>query len=293
MALLAGIPLVVALLLLPSPSWPDDAHRATEAAGRYDPEMPPCAGRFAAPRRAIAAITHSSFELDSGEVVSVTGILTRPPFATQNLDEIIRGKAVSLAPQEAPADRWGRIQAQVFVHADKPGTSNGWLQSKLVAEGRALAFASPDLQPCQTELLEREADARQQMRGIWATDLTLTRSADAREALAGDEGTFRIVEGRVRRVSESRGRIYLNFGRNWRQDFTALIPADIARSWPKPAPDFQSLRGKTVRVRGWVRNRNGPMIVIESHSMLDAPDLKKSPASGTQTSGAHQPRSHP
>ena len=109
---------------------------------------------------------------------------------------------------------------------------------------------------------------------------TLIRSADAREALTGDEGTFRIVSGRVSRVSASRGRIYLNFGRNWRQDFTALIPADVMRSWPKPAPDFESLRGKTVRVRGWVRNRNGPLIVIESPSMLDAPDLK--PASTTR-----------
>lgn len=227
----------------------------------------------------MAAITPASFELDTGEVVNVTGVLTKPPFITQVLDELVRGKAVSLAPPDAPADRWGRIQAHVFIHGDQPGKPGRWLQARLVAEGHALAYAAPQLQPCQTELLQHEAGARRQMRGVWATDPTLIRSADAREALTGDAGTFRIVSGRVRRVSASRGRIYLNFGRNWRLDFTALIPADVMRSWPKPAPDFESLRGKTVHVRGWVRNRNGPLIVIESPSMLDAPDLK--PASTT------------
>ncbi len=237
---------------------------------------------------AVTAISASSFELDSGEIVSLSGILPQLPFSFQSLDAILKGRAVSIAPPDAPADRWGRIQAHVFVHAGISGEPGFWLQSRLVAEGHAIAYAPPGLQHCQTELLQRELDARHKARGLWATQVTLLRSADARETLIADEGTFRIVSGLVRRVSESRGRVYLNFGSHWRDDATALIPAEVVRTWPGPAPDFQGLRGKPVSVRGWVRNRNGPLIVVESASMLIAPDLT---AAKPSTAPAAQPSS--
>lgn len=216
----------------------------------------------------------SSFELDNGEVISLAGILTQPPFSLRDLDAVLNGRAVSIAPPDAPVDRWGRIQAHVFVHAGNSSERGFWLQARLVAEGRAIAYGPSDQQRCQGELLGREADARREARGLWASQPTLLRSADASETLISDENTFRIVSGRVTRVSESRGRIYLNFGSQWRKDVTALIPPEVMRTWPGPAPDFKSLRGKTVSVRGWVRNRNGPLIVVESPSMLSAPDLK-------------------
>lgn len=233
-----------------------------------------CAGDFSPPRKSGIAISPSSFELDSGEVVSLAGILTQPPFALRDLDALLKGRPVSIAPPNAPTDRWGRTQAHVFVHAGNSGEPDFWLQSRLVAEGHAIAYAPPGQQRCQSELLRLEADARREGRGLWASQTTLLRTADASETLIADEGTFRIVSGRVLRVSESRGRIYLNFGRQWRKDVTALIPPEVVRTWPGPAPDFKGLRGKTVSVRGWVRNRNGPLIVVESASMLIAPELK-------------------
>ena len=57
-----------------------------------------------------------------------------------------------------------------------------------------------------------------------------------------------------------RGRIYLNFGLDWRTDVTVGIGKREGRAFERAGFDLLSLNGKRVRVRGWLRRRNGPMI---------------------------------
>jgi hypothetical protein len=54
---------------------------------------------------------------------------------------------------------------------------------------------------------------------------------------------------------------YINFGADWRKDFTVSIRRrdlrDFRKAWGER---LKKLEGKAVRVRGWLRLRNGPMI---------------------------------
>ena len=68
------------------------------------------------------------------------------------------------------------------------------------------------------------------------------------------------VEGRVLDTGNARGRIFLNFGRDWRTDFTVTIPSAARRDFVNAGLDPDSLAGLRIRVRGWVRSRDGPMI---------------------------------
>ena len=61
-------------------------------------------------------------------------------------------------------------------------------------------------------------------------------------------------------VAEVRGRIYLNFGDDWRRDFTVRIAPRDKRAFARAGLDLLALEGRTIRVRGWIKWRDGPMI---------------------------------
>jgi micrococcal nuclease len=68
------------------------------------------------------------------------------------------------------------------------------------------------------------------------------------------------VEGVVLDAAEIRGRVYLNFGEDWKSDFTVTLAPAVRRLFASEGIDPLDYGGKTVRVRGWVKSFNGPMI---------------------------------
>lgn len=106
----------------------------------------------------------------------------------------------------------------------------------------------------------REARARAAKRGLWAHPAFAVRAAD-RVSFA-DAGTFQLVQGRVRDVAEVGGRTYLNFGPDWRTDFTVTIAEQDRKLFAEGALDAETLRGAQLRVRGYVEWLNGPMIAV-------------------------------
>ena len=54
--------------------------------------------------------------------------------------------------------------------------------------------------------------------------------------------------------------VFLNFGDNWRTDFTIRLDRRIARQFRRAGLTADSYDGRRVRVRGWLKNWNGPMI---------------------------------
>ena len=73
-------------------------------------------------------------------------------------------------------------------------------------------------------------------------------------------GTFQLIEGRVLDAAKVKGTVYLNFGADWRTDFTISIPREALKLFEVDGVDPLSLIGESVRVRGWLIKRNGPMI---------------------------------
>jgi len=156
-------------------------------------------------------------------------------------------------------DRYGRLRAQVFSHAD-------WLQEELLSQGLARVALAPDRTECASELYAAEDRARRARRGLWSVGAYAIRAPDD---MWPDIGTFQIVEGKVLNASTKNGRAYLNFGSDWRRDFTVTVDPDDMINFRRTGVDPLSYVGQTIRVRGWVQSLHGPEIEVANPQSIE------------------------
>jgi len=213
----------------------------------------------------VEVIDGDTLRLDDGREVRLVGIqapklpLGRPGFvpwpladlARRTLADLAGGRTVRLAHGGARIDRHRRVLAHVFAGTDT------WLQGELLGHGLARVYTFPDNRALTDEMLARENAARRQGRGIWADPFYRVRTA---EGVADDVGTFQVVEDTVLRAARVRDRVFLNFAEDWRTDFTVLIAAGHLPLFAEAGLDPLALEGTRIRVRGWIKSWNGPMI---------------------------------
>lgn len=172
-------------------------------------------------------------------------------------------------------DRYGRQIAHVHVDT---GHEILWVQSVLVEEGLALVRSYPENRAQTEHLLEIEARARRLGRGAWAQGGSFTIAQPDPNGLAQSLDSFQIVEGRVIEATRARsGDIYLNFGTDWRTDFTVKIPEEAVARFDDAALKAEHLGGAHIRVRGWLKNENGPMIELDHPEALELLDESEAP----------------
>jgi endonuclease YncB( thermonuclease family) len=175
---------------------------------------------------------------------------------------LLEGKTVGLGYADRGTDRHGDLLGHVFV-------GEQWLQAQLIDEGFARIATRADTRRCAAALLKREAAARKAKRGIWANGFYRVRTATE---LGSDIGTFQIVEGKIVSARIGRDRAYLNFGPDYRTDFTITIAARDKKRLAKEGIDPATWNGKTVRVRGWVALLNGPEMELTHAEQLEVLD---------------------
>ncbi len=160
-------------------------------------------------------------------------------------------KRLRLAYGGRRIDRHGRLLAHLF---DATGR---WIQGGLLARGMARVYSFADNRARITDMLAIERRARAAKRGIWAHPrYRVIAHLEAGRFL----DSFQLVEGKVLRGAQVRGRGYLNFGEDWRQDFTIFISRRARKRFERAGLGPESYSGKRVRVRGWIKSYNGPMI---------------------------------
>jgi micrococcal nuclease len=204
--------------------------------------------------RVVEVVDGDTIRLADGREVRLVGIqapklpLGRPNFPTwpmapeakAALEELILRQEVVLGFGGRDHDRYGRLLPRVYTFADN----------------RALAG----------DLLAREREARQARRGIWALDhYAILTPETANRAL----DQYALIEGRVVRAGEAHGAAYLNFGPDWKTDFTAVIRAPGLRVFAEEEIDVAAYQGRRIRVRGWVESWNGPMIEITHPEQIE------------------------
>ena len=207
------------------------------------------------------------------------------------LRDLVVGRSVELATSGRAKDRYGRLLAHLFL--DDNG-DRVWVQGRLLSTGHARAYGLPDSFACARELLAHERVARAAGIGLWANAAYATRKADDGGKLLRYRNSYQIVEGSVVRVKAAKARTYLDFGRDWRTDFSAGIDGKILRANPEWAKTLAGLEGRKVEVRGWIEYRSGPYIAIEDPSQLpvideSAPPLPASPAPGGPVLSSERP----
>lgn len=169
-------------------------------------------------------------------------------------------RQVRFSRRQAGPDRYGRVIADVFMDGEPEPQ---WVQLVMVHDGVARVLSYRDDPQNVAVLLEAEAAARSANRGLWARYANRVRDADP-DALMQDVGSIQLVAGRVVSATRLRnGRVYLNFGADWRTDFTVRIDAADATRFEAAGLDPLDLEGRRIRVRGWLQDENGPMIRID------------------------------
>jgi endonuclease YncB( thermonuclease family) len=200
----------------------------------------------------------SSDERQSGDDADPSGAAAE---ARTVLLHLLAGQAVRLGLAAARNDRYGELAAQV-ERAD-----GLWLQGALLERGLVEVQTRPGEVERAAPMLEREHAARAAGRGLWADPALAPRSADR---LAGTVGSFQIVQGRVRRVAATDDFIYLNFGPDWRRDFTLRIRrADLDDGFTGSGIDVLALEGRRIEVRGLVLEAGGPLIELSHAEQIE------------------------
>ena len=167
------------------------------------------------------------------------------------LEKLTLGKTVSLSFGGSEIDRYGRLLAH--LHA----SGGVWVQGEMLSQGMARVYSFPDNRGAVADMLALEGEARRAKRGIWGLGFYAVKTPRELSPLIG---TFQLVKGRVLKAARVKSKVYLNFGQDWRSDFTITLKAGARRLFAKAGVDPLALEGRMVRVRGWLKKFNGPMI---------------------------------
>lgn len=228
--------------------------------------------------RVVEVINPLSVKLDNGYVVRLTG-LNFPdydftgertgPFALMSmhiLRDMLEGQEVEI--YQTRRKDLGRTNQMGHALAHLVRKSDGaWVQGALVRLGLALAQTSQRNPEMAAQLYALEGQAREEKIGLWEEE----RIWPAEKA--GDHlNSFAIIEGTIESAAMKKNRVYLNFGGNWRDDFTVSIAPEDRRAFAKAQINPLDWNGAHVRVRGWVQKYNGPLIEIDHPQALEVLD---------------------
>ncbi len=212
--------------------------------------------------------------LDGGIEVRLVGIqapklpLERPNFAKWPLaDEakaalarLTLGRQVRLEYGGRRQDRYRRRLAHLFT------AEGAWVQGLLLEEGMARVYSFRDNRALIPEMLALERQARARRRGIWGHPYYRIRRAAETSRLID---SFQLVEARILHVAVVRGRLYLNTEKDWARDFTVTFSARDRAGLERSGFDFRALEGRRIRVRGWLKQWNGPMIELTHAEQIE------------------------
>ena len=212
--------------------------------------------------------------LEDGTNVRLVGIMTpklplgRRGFPTEPLardakaalEDLTLGRRVTLSYGGRRTDRYGRALAHLH---DEEGL---WIQGELLRRGLARVYTFSDNTARSARMLALENETRQSGDGVWNHEYY--RVLDIEETGAAI-GSFQLVEGLVVDAAKVRGRAYLNFGPDYRTDFTITISPRDMRTFRRAGVDPTTLEGRRVRVRGWLQSLNGPMIEVTHPEQIE------------------------
>jgi hypothetical protein len=163
-------------------------------------------------------------------------------------------------------DRWGRILARIRLTGESTSLD---LAHGLVEAGLALVDPGAADAFCHPELLALEATAREQSLGVWKDDRYKPLDAERIDRLRDRVGSFVLVEGRIRSIGERTQRTYLNFGGQWAEDFTIIVPKKTWKLMAERGLDAAALKGQRVRARGILEPWQGASLTIVLPEMME------------------------
>jgi micrococcal nuclease len=169
--------------------------------------------------------------------------------AKQRLIELAGGQLVQLQTDKEKKDVYGRTLAQVYL---RNGT---WVNAQMVREGLAYVYTFAPNFRWVRELMQAEADARINRRGIWNTErFRVLRSKTVSKRHIGQ---FRVVKGTVSTTGSWKFRL---------DKLRVSVPRKY-RQWFKNGQVVHE--GQKVIIRGIIRQSSKGQLYMALHSPAD------------------------
>lgn len=210
-----------------------------------------------------------SLTLADGQIVSLEGLLFN------------ESTVIPIMLFKRPFSVESRVFEEIGMNRNRYGDRYAWLQNPkigslqryLVEKGHAVySGLGPYPEKFRRELLAAEEFARAEKNGSWAQGIVL-KASDIKGAWKGK--LFRLIEGRVHSAASTKSGVYLNFGADRDVDFTAHIPIASKRNFKNTDWNYEGLVNKWVRVRGLVRNYNGPFMELYAPEQVELLDVDR------------------
>ncbi len=201
------------------------------------------------------------------DAAAASGTWPAEQSAVAFLSKQVIGERVQLAFGDGPrSDRYGRLLAHVFIGV---GATRQWIQGEMLAAGWARAYTLSGMTACAHELLANERAARLSERGLWGLPSYRALAASRPGQIMKRRNHFERVSGHIATVARTASGVYVNFGGDWKTDFTIVVSKDTLKREPDFASRLNTLVNQSVTVRGWIERRNGPMIELYHSSQLE------------------------
>lgn len=162
---------------------------------------------------------------------------------------------------QTKSSKYGRTNrmGEMIAHLMRK-EGNLWVQGTLLSLGLARVRTTADTPEMAAQMYALESQARQEKLGLWNIIAFQVSSPDDAEKFIG---TYHVIEGQILGASMKKNRLYLNFGKNWKNDFTVSISASDRRVFQSKGHNPQDWMGRKVRVRGWLGSYNGAYMEID------------------------------
>ncbi len=244
-------------------------------------DLPACHGLEEGPTRTVTrVIDGETVALDDGAELRLVGALAPRAIdvgaepgmwptevaAREELRALLLGKTIAIGFGGERTDRYGRLQAQAFW---QDAGKRRWAQGHMLVQGLARAYVLAGNRACGPALLAAERAAREAGRGLWREAAYQLRPGDRPAELGRYVATFQVIEGRIERVAQVRGLIYLNFDADWRHGFSVSLRRRDRGLLGDFSERPRALAGRRVRVHGWVERRSGFLIDLSSAGLLE------------------------
>lgn len=160
-----------------------------------------------------------------------------------------------------PVTRWGEKLVRPRRVKD-----NAALPFLLAQAGAVRIAPETDDHDFINALLAAEDRARRAGAGLWAHPAY--RVYDSNDA-SGAIGGYHLITGEAQRAAKTRSRVYINFGNDYNTDFTVSAANSDWRRWSLARMDVATLAGARLRVRGFVRQLNGPATEVTHEQQIE------------------------
>lgn len=178
--------------------------------------------------------------------------------ATQFNKDLVEGKSVKIEFDVEKVDKYGRLLGYCFVN-------DTFVNAKMLEEGYAVLYSRPPNVKYTDLFVTVQRQAQSNQKGLWVV-YAIIDHAQANQYI----NQIRTVQGKVINTYKSPKCIFLNFGNDYRTDFTVVIFTNSLDSFYRKGIKPQDFyRGKTIRVSGRIRQYNGPEIIVNDPSQIE------------------------